>query len=1148
MPQAQWWHSEHDRVVCDLCPRECRLAEGQRGFCFVRQNVGGEMELTTYGRSTGFCIDPIEKKPLNHFLPGTAVLSFGTAGCNLGCKFCQNWSISKSKEIEALSESARPEQIARAAQETGCRSVAFTYNDPVIWAEYAIDTAIACRDRGIKSVAVTAGYISPEARRDFYRHIDAANVDLKAFTDTFYHHLTLSRLDPVLETLRWLKDESDVWFEITNLMIPGENDDVGETERLCDWVVKHLGCDVPVHFTAFHPDFRMQDRPATPPETLALAWEIAREAGIRFPYVGNVHDGRRDSTFCPRCGELLVERDWHQLGRYRLQGNLCGECGTEIAGVFDASPGRWGRRRVPVRIQSYETASEAALPVHSVGETGGSNSSRGPMAISSPAVCQIAEPEVVQISSLGAVGAVLSGSRRERLIEGERANMAKSQRNRETKSSKAEDKTRDKSTGGDGSINRDEGLDQEDTAATAVAEVDATDLGPTPESGGPEQTAGDQNQFSHEEQEFMLRFAREVVEASVRPIQTVVEEMPSMLAARPTFGVFVTIKRADMLRACRGRWGNEQPLREMLISAAQDAARSDTRFPSLQAEELPLLDIELSIMHSPRQVDPARAEELVKVGRDGLVLMHPEGRGLLLPQVPLEHGWDVHGYLEHLCLKAGLAPGRHREPAANLLAFEAAIMHKAAPIPEVNPLRWEQIEHEQLFQITQLLAQGADLAPLPPRFEEPHLEDLGMVVETVDNISAAAIGSQQSLRQLVQSVVDPFRNDKEKQHIIARVHLLWQPIPVVASDAPSQMAILRNCSIAARWGTAWALSVPRADNHDPISEVLEAIGTSRPQWEQGAMLATPQPTLTAFTTWTIDATPPENNAGASVPTRAANESVRAPARAGQFFPASAADVNAELDRFFGAVPSQERRARAVMLPHAGWRYCGDVTAATIGRVRVPDLVVILSPKHTDLGARWSLSSADRWDFPGMSVPVAKEARDLLAGRLSLFEVESAAHRMEHGVEVLVPFLHRRNPNIKILPAVLGGRGTDEDFAEAVALARELAALREEYGDNMMWVISSDLNHFGEGKENRRRDFLALDAMESGDPTNLFATVRAHGISMCGLLPAVAVMQALAIEQGEETVNTPIELMAYSNSGMTTGDSSRVVGYGGMILD
>ncbi len=350
-----WWHELEGvgRIVCDLCPRACSLKPGDRGFCFVRQNVDGEMILSTYGHSTGFCVDPIEKKPLNHFLPGTAVLSFGTAGCNLGCKFCQNWDISKSREVERSSEAADPETIAEAAVQLECHSVAFTYNDPVIWAEYAVDTARACHARGLKTVAVTAGYITTDARSYFFQEMDAANVDLKAFSEEFYQHLTYSHLQPVLDTLVWLQRETDVWFELTNLLIPSENDSPDELRRMCEWIVQNLGDQVPIHFTAFHPDFRLRDRPPTPVETLLMAYEQAKAAGIKYVYVGNVHDPAHDSTYCPYCKALLIERNWHELGRYHLAGNRCRRCNGVIAGRFLEQAGSWGRRRMPVRIASF---------------------------------------------------------------------------------------------------------------------------------------------------------------------------------------------------------------------------------------------------------------------------------------------------------------------------------------------------------------------------------------------------------------------------------------------------------------------------------------------------------------------------------------------------------------------------------------------------------------------------------------------------------------------------------------------------------------------------------------------------------------------------------------------------------------------------
>ncbi len=356
---GRYWHELDDgRVQCDICPRYCRLRDGQRGHCFVRANHEGAIVLTTYGRSSGFCVDPIEKKPLNHFLPGTPILSFGTAGCNLGCKFCQNWDISKSREFDTLADQAAPEAIVNAAVRAGCRSVAFTYNDPVIFHEYAVDVAQACREQGVKAVAVTAGYVCAEPRTEFYAHMDAANVDLKAFTEDFYKKVTLAELAPVLETLRYLAHETDVWFEVTTLLIPGLNDSDAEIDAMTAWVVDELGPHVPMHFTAFHPDYKMLDIAATPPATLTRARRIAMGNGVRYAYTGNVHDESGGSTYCHACGERLIGRDWYALTGWSLDNGgdpgagACGHCGTTCAGVFESKPGNWGRRRRPIRIAS----------------------------------------------------------------------------------------------------------------------------------------------------------------------------------------------------------------------------------------------------------------------------------------------------------------------------------------------------------------------------------------------------------------------------------------------------------------------------------------------------------------------------------------------------------------------------------------------------------------------------------------------------------------------------------------------------------------------------------------------------------------------------------------------------------------------------
>ncbi len=361
-PPGRYWHTLDDgRVQCDLCPRFCKLREGQRGLCFVRARHADQVVLTTYGRSSGFCVDPIEKKPLNHYLPGTPVLSFGTAGCNLTCKFCQNWDISKSREFDRLQDRATPEMIAAAALKTRSRSVAFTYNDPVIFMEYAIDVAQACHAAGLKTVAVTAGYITAEPRAEFFAHMDAANVDLKAFTDEFYHDLCTGSLEPVLETLKYLKHETDVWFEITDLLIPTKNDSEAEIENMTAWIIDNLGPDVPLHFSAFHPDWKMRDLPHTPKQTLVRSREIALKNGIRYAYTGNVHDYDGSSTYCHDCGEVLIGRDWYELSTWNIsfEGNYsgnCANCGTPVAGVFDGPPGDWGRKRQPVRLSPLPAA------------------------------------------------------------------------------------------------------------------------------------------------------------------------------------------------------------------------------------------------------------------------------------------------------------------------------------------------------------------------------------------------------------------------------------------------------------------------------------------------------------------------------------------------------------------------------------------------------------------------------------------------------------------------------------------------------------------------------------------------------------------------------------------------------------------------
>jgi len=332
---AKWWEpADNGKLLCTLCPRYCTIGEGQKGFCFIRENIDGTLYASGYGRPTGFAVDPIEKKPLSHFYPGSDVLSFGTAGCNLGCKFCQNWHTSKAKLDETHTLWASPEDVVRLAKRYNTPSIAFTYNDPTIFGEYVIDISKIAREEGINNVMVTAGYIDKAARKEVYKYIDAANVDLKAFSERFYHKLTFSHLEPVLNTIKWLKDETDLWIELTTLLIPGENDSDEELAMLCDWIAEYLGEDVPLHFTAFHPAFKLTDRQPTSPRLLEKARNIAMQRGLHYVYVGNVHNIEGETTFCPNCGEPVIIRDWHSLLDVKLDNGRCKKCLTKISGRF----------------------------------------------------------------------------------------------------------------------------------------------------------------------------------------------------------------------------------------------------------------------------------------------------------------------------------------------------------------------------------------------------------------------------------------------------------------------------------------------------------------------------------------------------------------------------------------------------------------------------------------------------------------------------------------------------------------------------------------------------------------------------------------------------------------------------------------------
>ncbi len=1062
MPQTQvpfetrwWWRDETSgKVVCDLCPRQCRIKEGSRGFCFVRANVDGELVLTTYGRSSGFCVDPIEKKPLNHFLPGTPVMSLGTAGCNLGCKFCQNWDISKSRQMDTIASQAGPEAVVEAAKRAGCRSVAFTYNDPTIWAEYAIDIAKVARAEGIRTVAVTAGYISEEPRRELFQWMDAANIDFKAFTETFYRKLAKSHIQPVLDTLTYLRNETDVWFELTTLIIPGENDSDDEIRRMADWIVEHLGPDIPVHFTAFHPDFKMQDRPPTPHETLIRAREIALDTGIKFAYVGNVHDTERGSTSCPSCGTLLIERDWHELGAYRLDGNRCGACGEWIPGVFEPTPGRWGRRRMPVRV--YDP-SRAYVPA--------------------------------------------TGSRLNKRLEDP---------------------------------------NQEGTEEKGPDQAGTADVAPPAEKPGAQETSPkkpptqEPSALTEDQADALVRCARSAVDAAVRGLP-LSEEPPADLAEVPLLGVFVTLRRGGELRACTGRWGADEQgsltIGSCLTGAARQAATGDARFPPIQPEELPHIQVEVSLLHEPAEIRGSGPERMkaIEVGSHGLVLAHPQGRGLLLPQVPVENGWDAQTFVTELARKAGLPAGAWAEDGARLLRFRARVLSQPAPEGELRP---EDLHANRLHRLTVTAATGQLHGALhDPAMGRPLKQPAAVVLRSADGTTGASWGAGRPLLDHARTAGEALRKQSpaadgnpEITHLIAAV----QPVPVRPDGDGRRFAPLAGHAVVGRWGERQILTLPTGKS--ALDAALQGLGLTMQQWQDGVG----EPSLTALR-------PVVHSPG----NRPGGGGTREPARVGQFYPASPDAMTAEVDKCLQAgAGAPMRRCRGVLLPHAGWRFCGPVIGKTLARVRVPSLAVVIGPKHTPHGANWSVAPQEAWRLPGDTVPVATELVFRLVELVPGLSCEVGAHQAEHGTEVLLPFLRRVNPNLRVVPITIGTCSE----AGAAAIGRGLATLfREPWltgGEQPLLVISSDMHHFASDAVGRQLDHMALEALSSGDPSRLFRTCQRNSITMCGMRPAAAVLRAL----GEVGGGVRPEVVDYANTATVTGDPSSVVGYAGAVID
>ncbi len=1054
-----WWHAaeESGRIVCDLCPRGCSLKPGDRGFCFVRENRDGQMVLSTYGRSTGFCIDPIEKKPLNHFYPGTSVLSFGTAGCNLGCKFCQNWDISKSREVERLSEHATPEMIAGAARQLDCLSVAYTYNDPVIWAEYAIDTARACRAVGVKSVAVTAGYILPPARDVFFREMDAANVDLKAFTEEFYFKLTYSHLQPVLDTLHWLKHETDCWFEITNLVIPDGNDSPDELRRMCDWILENAGDEVPVHFSAFHPDFRMRDTPRTPLETLLSAYDIARRQGIKYAYVGNVDDVEHQSTYCPHCGKLLIERNWYDLSAYRLRGDCCGHCGGKIAGRFLEAPGDWGRKRLPVRISQFAGSSSTAA--------------------------------------------------------------SKTQKTKQKKQEKEKPMS---------------------ARSDAARSTDPDNVLESPELTPAQEAA-------------IHRAACEVVAAGVQGLPAKLSDATlAGCAGQLVMGAFVTLKRGGRLRACCGTLGRPMRVLDAVQQSALRTATEDSRFPTISPTELQHLHLDVTLLYGFQPVE-ARGRDRVKqveVGRHGLHITRGNNAGLLLPVVAVENGWDAEEFLEHVCRKAGLPTTAWQDDQARLLRFEGHLIpHDFDPsvlasLESEKPPRFAPADikrlAEQCRENVLSLVRGATPNYYLPGCPDGTVEVVALSVRAGDQAEPSTF-SQMSLRPgvplqatlftLCEAAANTFRgrlSNQDLNRLQVGLTLLYDPAMHGTAGEPDLGGVdsRRRAVLVTEHGkSAWVFD-PQATADQLLQTVTHAAQVSSPAMASVFSLAaqSTEPSVVV----------------SSVPRPRTGLQVRPPAVAGTFYPGEPDKLAKMIDDLLADGDVKPADWPAVLVPHAGLIYSGRLAAQTFRRVRIPQTVIIIAPKHTRQGVDCAVAPHETWSLPGAQIASDLELARRLADIVPGLQLDAAAHQQEHAIEIQLPILARLAPQSRVVGITLGAGDWERCRVLATGLAQVLRSLQPQ----PLLVISSDMNHYASDDENRRLDEIALRAVETLDPAAVYDTVVArHNISMCGVRPAIVVMETLR----QLHLLGRCVRVGYETSAAASGDTRRVVGYAGLLF-
>ncbi|MHC4878499.1 MAG: AmmeMemoRadiSam system protein B, partial [Planctomycetota bacterium] len=937
----------------------------------------------------------------------------------------------------------------------------------------------------------------------------------KAFTEDFYFKLTYSHLQPVLDTLKWLKHETDVWVEITNLIIPRANDELAEVKQMAEWILEAVGPDVPVHFSAFHPDYRMTDVPNTPHETLIEARDVALQAGIRHVYVGNVNDAERQSTYCHGCGKLIIERNWYALGVYAMSGNACAHCGTEIPGHFAEQPGTWGRKRQPVDMRQFHIEGLSAAKRDEIPVSDERLVELRAADVSGISVVQNeSQPQPAPRPSSGTAPVGLDASALQWLAQVNEANNQRSSQ-RTTQTS------------------------QETPVNQATSGVQ--------EQPRQMREAPTRLPLTREQRDAICKASAELVRAATEERPATIPNLETLgVANAAVAGIFVSLKRDGRLRSCMGSFGAPMPLEATLRDVSRRTATADPRFPRISPVEIPHLDMEVWLLFSPELVH-AQGEDRVgeiTIGTHGLQIIRGNQRGLLLPGVATDNGWDAEQFLDQVCIKAGLTPTAWKDPSTTLFRFEGNCIKGNLVDADVEwfehtrPL-YEPAQIEELRSIchqnVQAIVRGATPMYYCGTVPDESINGMSMIVTVPGgqeiNIARMSLREQMPLQSSAFSMCENLAATLRRRGFLngnfeLDIAIAFDPAMHGSLEEPSIDGINSNdraVLMTERSKTVWVYDQQKS-SEDLVAECAD-------------MCRVTDPVYASIYSLGFQSTRPRVSFS-SVPQASRGQSNRPPAVAGRFYPGSESEMNAMLDTLLDGEPTPEKAA-AVMVPHAGWQFSGKLAADVLKRVEIPKRIIAIGPKHTGNGTDWAVAPHHTWTLPGPDVSSDYELAMQLAEKIDGLEPDAAAHQGEHGIEVELPIIARLAPETKVVGIAIGGATIEK----CQRFAEQLAGVIRELDEPPLLLISSDMNHYAGDAENRRLDAIALAELDRLDEDSLLKTCRSQHISMCGVLPAVIVLKTLK----ELGIKVTVEDIGYSTSADVTGDTSRVVGYAGRIF-